>query len=102
MRYLPRVVLGLSLLPGASWAGEAPEPGDESQKLGYSIGYQVGSDFRRQGLSLDPELVVKGVLDALSGAEPLMTTDEMRQTLTELGRRATSESEPLREERATP
>jgi hypothetical protein len=33
-------------------------------------------------------LVVQGVVDALAGSEPLMTPDEMRQTLTELKRQA--------------
>jgi FKBP-type peptidyl-prolyl cis-trans isomerase FklB len=88
MRRVSLLVFALSLLPGASLAGESPDGGDEKQKLGYSVGYQVGGDFRRLGLPIDAELVVRGVLDALAGSEPLMTPDEMRQTLTELKRRA--------------
>ena len=88
MRRFLMLGLGLSLLPGASLAGEAPDLDDEKQKLGYSIGYQVGGDFRRQGLPIEPELVVKGALDALAGSEPLMTRDEMRQTLTDLKQKA--------------
>ena len=88
MRRVSLVVLALTLLQGVSFAGEGPELGNETQKLGYSIGYQVGGDFRRQGLQIDPESVLEGVLDALAGSEPLMTRDEMRQTLTELKRQA--------------
>jgi FKBP-type peptidyl-prolyl cis-trans isomerase FklB len=88
VRRVSLVVLALSLLQGVSFAGEGPGFENEKQKLGYSIGYQVGGDFRRQGLQIDPESVLKGVLDALAGAEPLMTPDEMRQTLTELKRQA--------------
>ena len=80
--------LGLSLLPGLSWATEAPDLEDENQKLSYSVGYQVGGDFRRLGLPIDPEWVVQGVVDALAESEPLLTPDEMRQTLTELKRQA--------------
>jgi FKBP-type peptidyl-prolyl cis-trans isomerase FklB len=99
VRRISLVLLVLSLLRGAAFAGEAPELGNQQQKLGYSIGYQVGGDFRRQGLRIDPEMVVKGVLDALAGAEPLMTPDEMRQTLTELRRQAAAAEKRLSDER---
>jgi FKBP-type peptidyl-prolyl cis-trans isomerase FklB len=97
MRRFSLVVFALSLLPGASLAGDSPDRGDEMQRLGYSIGYQVGGDFRRLGLPIDPELVVRGVVDALAGSEPLMTPDAMRQTLTELKRQAAAAEKQLRE-----
>ena len=97
MRCVWLVVFALSLLPGASLAGEPPDRGDEKQKLSYSVGYQVGGDFRRLGRSIDAELVVRGVVDALAGSEPLMTPDEMRQTLTELKRQAAAVKKGLRE-----
>jgi FKBP-type peptidyl-prolyl cis-trans isomerase FklB len=98
VRYVLIVGIGLSLLAGASLAGEAGAPEDEKQKLSYSIGYQVGGDFRRQGLSIDPELMVKGVRDALAGSEPLLTPEEMRKTLTELKQRAAASEKRRREE----
>ena len=98
MRRLLLVVFALSLLPGATLAGESPERGDEKQKLSYSVGYQVGGDFRRLGLPIDAELVVQGVVDALAGSEPLMTPDEMQQTLTELKRQAAAAEKRLRDE----
>ncbi len=97
MRRFSLVVFALSLLPGASLAGESPDRGDEKQKLSYSVGYQVGGDFRRLSLPIDAELVVRGVVDALAGSEPLMTPDEMRQTLTELKRQAAAAEKRLRD-----
>ena len=97
MRRFSLVVFALSLLSGASFAGESPDRGDEKQKLSYSVGYQVGGDFRRLGLPIDAELVVQGVVDALAGSEPLMTRDEMRQTLTELKRQAAAAEKRLRD-----
>jgi FKBP-type peptidyl-prolyl cis-trans isomerase FklB len=99
VRRVSLAVLALSLLRCASFAGEAPDLGNEKQKLGYSIGYQVGGDFRRQGLQIDPERVVKGVLDALAGTEPLVTRDDMRQTLTELKRQAAAAEKRRQDER---
>jgi FKBP-type peptidyl-prolyl cis-trans isomerase FklB len=99
MRRFSLVLFALSLLPGASLAGESPDRGDEKQKLSYSVGYQVGGDFRRLGLPIDTELVVRGAVDALAGSEPLMTPEEMRQTLSELKQRATAADERLRDAR---
>ena len=83
------LLLGLSLL-GAPLtflaAGEPLTLDDETARINYSLGYQIGGDFERQGVALNPQAVVKGIEDALSGAEPLMKPDEMRATLTELKR----------------
>jgi FKBP-type peptidyl-prolyl cis-trans isomerase FklB len=97
MRRISLAVFALSLLAGASLAEESPDGGDEKQKLSYSVGYQVGGDFKRLGLPIDAELVVRGVVDALAGSEPLMTPDEMRQTLTELKRQAAAAEKGLRD-----
>lgn len=63
---------------------------DENARINYSIGYQVGSDFKRQGVELDPAIVARAVEDVLSGAEPSMTPSEMRHELTELKRKVTA------------
>jgi FKBP-type peptidyl-prolyl cis-trans isomerase FklB len=100
MRTFFLVGIGLSLLSAPCLAAEASDLQDEKQKLSYSIGYQVGGDFRRQGLEIDPELVVKGVLDGQAGSEPLMTPEKMRQTLTALNQQVAAAAEQQREEQA--
>jgi FKBP-type peptidyl-prolyl cis-trans isomerase FklB len=87
-------LLSLGLVAGAAFAADNPDLAAEKPnlttelgKVGYSVGYQVGSDFRKQGIALDPEMLVRGAQDALSGAEPRMTPEEMRQTLTDLQRK---------------
>jgi FKBP-type peptidyl-prolyl cis-trans isomerase FklB len=60
---------------------------NENDRVNYSIGYQIGGDFERQGMKLNSEVLVKGIEDALGGADPLMTPSEMRTTLVELKRR---------------
>jgi len=57
---------------------------EEKVRLSYSVGYQVGGDFLRQGTDINPELVLKGVRDALAGNEPLMSQKDMRTTLINL------------------
>ncbi|MBU0480062.1 MAG: FKBP-type peptidyl-prolyl cis-trans isomerase N-terminal domain-containing protein [Proteobacteria bacterium] len=67
-------------------ANEGLDFQDESVRLGYSIGFQVGGDFIRQGQEIDPEFVMKGIRDALAGTDPLLTPLEMKNVLIELGK----------------
>ncbi len=82
------VTVGLFLLLAPAFAADEPEIRDEEDRIGYSVGYRVGSDFRQQEIALDPEMLLKGVQDALAGTEPKMTADEMRKTLQDLQQRA--------------
>jgi FKBP-type peptidyl-prolyl cis-trans isomerase FklB len=75
---------------GLCEAGEAPEIRDENDRISYSIGHQIGGDFKRQGVDLKPDLVVQGIQDALKGDKPRMTPEEMNKTLVELKRKVTA------------
>jgi FKBP-type peptidyl-prolyl cis-trans isomerase FklB len=82
-------------------AAQACEPKAESAKLGsnvlnlenetarinYSLGYQIGGDFKRQKVELDADAVVQGIADALSDAEPKISEPEMHETLVALKRK---------------
>jgi len=83
-------LLSILLLFSVCYAGGKPELKDETDRVNYSLGYQIGGDFKRQGVEMRPELIVKGIEDALSGAEPLMTQQEMNRTLVELKKRITA------------
>ena len=87
MRYLVMTALSALLLFGACEADEKPQLKDENDRVNYSLGHQIGGDFERQGVQIRPELVVKGIQDALSGVEPLMTQKEMNQALSDLKKR---------------
>jgi len=64
---------------------------NETARINYSLGYQIGGDFKRQGVEMDAAAVVKGIEDALSGAEPLMPPQEMTATLRELKHKVVEE-----------
>ena len=73
--------LGFSLLAvcgGVTWAAEVPGLDNETARISYSLGYQVGGDFKRQGVAVDAAAMLKGVEDATSGAEPVMKPAEMQ------------------------
>jgi FKBP-type peptidyl-prolyl cis-trans isomerase len=77
-------MLYIGLLAGAAHAAEEPKLVDENDRTSYSIGYQIGSDFKRQGVKLNSGALAKGIQDAVSEAKPLMTQQEMTQLLVDL------------------
>ena len=89
-------VLVFSMTAGSAYAADTGKAGgmkldDETARINYSLGYQIGGDFKRQNIEMNAEAVVKGIEDALSGAEPLMSRPDMHTTLTDLKRRVTRE-----------
>jgi FKBP-type peptidyl-prolyl cis-trans isomerase FklB len=88
MKALLTTALSGAFAAGA-WAADAQPaaPETEAAKLNYSLGYQIGQDFKRQGVELSADVVTRGVDDALSGAEPALAPLEMRNILRQLKRK---------------
>ncbi|MGD8690428.1 MAG: FKBP-type peptidyl-prolyl cis-trans isomerase [Gammaproteobacteria bacterium] len=89
--FLSGLAAAMLLMP-SMLAGAAPASGDtalqsETARINYSVGFQVGTDFRRQGVGSDPEAMARGMRDAVEGHAPLMTDQEMTETLQKLKRR---------------
>jgi FKBP-type peptidyl-prolyl cis-trans isomerase FklB len=94
---LSTIVLFCSLSAPVS-ATETLDFTDESARINYSLGYQIGGDFKRQGVEMDADAVVQGIRDALSDAEPQMDPAEMNKTLVELKRKVVAEQNKRRKE----
>jgi FKBP-type peptidyl-prolyl cis-trans isomerase FklB len=81
MKYMSMLVTGMLTVAGLSSAAEPIQLKEENEKANYSIGYQIGGDFRRQGVEIQPEILIRGIRDAQSGVESPMSTEEMQKTL---------------------
>ncbi len=68
-------------LAGGVGAGDAPKLTDQKDKVSYSIGMDIGNNLKRQSIEIDPDLLLRGVKDAMSGGETLLTGEEARETL---------------------
>ncbi len=77
------VCLALLATPGMS-AEKKTELKTQKEKLSYSIGFDMGSSIKRNGIDVDPNIVTKAIKDALSGGKPLMTEKEMRESINAL------------------
>ncbi|MCP4074923.1 MAG: FKBP-type peptidyl-prolyl cis-trans isomerase [Gammaproteobacteria bacterium] len=60
---------------------------DNTKRISYSLGYQIGGDFKRQEVEMDAEAMIKGIEDALNGTKPQIPRKAMSEILIELKRK---------------
>jgi len=61
-----------------------PQLKDLKDKVSYSIGLDLGFNFKKQNLELNPDALLAGVKDALGGKQPLLNENEVKETMTAL------------------
>ena len=54
---------------------------ETKDKVSYSIGADIGSTIKRQGIDVDPDKVLIGLKDAYAGGKLAMTDEEMKTTM---------------------
>ncbi len=90
-------ILASSLSLSAWAAPDQPvEINTDADRLNYTIGYQIGGEFKGQPKSFNPDILMRGIQDALSGAQPQITVEQMRTSLTELKRQAQAQAQAER------
>jgi len=62
----------------------APEFKDQKERVSYALGLSLGTNLRRQDLDVDTATVMRGMNDGISGAQPLMTEEEVRATMVQM------------------
>jgi len=74
-------VLGFVLLVSQVSAEEKPVLKEQKDKISYSIGMNIGNNLKKQAIDVNPDALVSGIKDALSGGKALMTEQEVNDTL---------------------
>jgi FKBP-type peptidyl-prolyl cis-trans isomerase FklB len=54
---------------------------DEREKVSYALGLNIGTNWKRNDIDVDPDVVFKAVKDVMSGKEPAMTEQEAQAAL---------------------
>lgn len=54
----------------------------DTDKLSYSIGSDLGKNFKRQAIEINPAAMTQGITDAMGTGKSLMTDDQMKDVLT--------------------
>jgi FKBP-type peptidyl-prolyl cis-trans isomerase FklB len=75
------VILGFLFLVSQAHAQETLLLKNQKDKVSYIIGMDIGNNLKKQSIDVDPNILAKGVKDALSGAKPLLAEKEIQETM---------------------
>ncbi|HVF71973.1 MAG TPA: FKBP-type peptidyl-prolyl cis-trans isomerase [Chthoniobacterales bacterium] len=80
---MKRFIICLSALSAASLglAQDKPQLKDQKDKASYSIGYDIGSTFKKQNIELNADALLAGMKEAMAGKEGTLTKEEREKTL---------------------
>jgi FKBP-type peptidyl-prolyl cis-trans isomerase len=56
----------------------------DKDKESYAIGLNIGKSIHRDGVDVDPNILLRGMKDALNGSKPALTDDEAKAVMTNL------------------
>lgn len=73
-------------------AQDKPDLKDPKLRASYAIGTDIGSNFKRQQIDVDPKALAAGLADAIAG-KMLLTDAEIKQTLEDLSTELRSKAE---------
>lgn len=72
------------LLTSHAMAEEKLELKTRKDKASYAIGLSMGGSLQKNGIDVSTDALFRGIKDALSGSKPLLTEQEIKDTMTAL------------------
>ena len=81
MKRLTTAIIALTFVAAIS-AEEKSTLKDSKDKVSYSIGLDIGSTLKKQNIDVNADALVAGLKDALTGAKPQLTEDQIKETMT--------------------
>ena len=79
MKLVTAAVMGLAM--STAMALDASSLSTDKDKLSYSIGADLGKNFKTQGIDINPEALAKGMQDGMSGTQLILTEQQMKDVL---------------------
>ena len=76
--------LTASLVAVGTLAGAATALKTEKDKVSYMIGHQIGSNFKRDGLDVDLNMLTTGMKEAIAGEKSPLSPEESQKLMSEL------------------
>ena len=71
-----------SMMLAAAQAYAATAPQSQQDKLSYTLGVDLGQNFKKQSVAINPDMMVQGLKDAIAGSTLQMSDKDMQDTLT--------------------
>lgn len=80
MKLVTAAIMGLAMSTAMA-ATDATSLTTDKDKLSYSIGADLGKNFKNQGIDINPDALAKGMQDGMSGAQLILTEEQMKDVL---------------------
>ena len=90
MRVQLSITILFCLLTANVTAADQTTLSDEADRINYSIGHQIGTDFKRQKVELNEQALSLGLQHGQAEKKPLLDKAEMQEMLIDLKRNITS------------
>lgn len=71
----------LSVLLASTAMAADSKPSTEKEKFSYTIGFQIGQGFKRDGLDIDTKSMSQAIADVMKNKAPRLSPDEMRSAM---------------------
>jgi FKBP-type peptidyl-prolyl cis-trans isomerase FklB len=75
------ICFGALCVASIGLAQDKPQLKDQKDKASYSIGYDIGSTFKKQNVELNADALFAGFKDALAAKEAALSKEEREKTL---------------------
>jgi len=82
MRTVWMAVLAILVMAGGVVAEEPVSLKTQKDKISYIIGLDIGNNLKKQGADIDPDTLLRGMKDALSGSKSVLSENEIREVTT--------------------
>jgi FKBP-type peptidyl-prolyl cis-trans isomerase FklB len=73
--------LGFLFLVSQVYGQEKLTLKNQKERVSYIIGMDIGNNLKKQSIDVDPSILAKGMKDALSSEKPLLTEQEIQETM---------------------
>ncbi len=90
------IALVCSIILAVQAKAEEPALKDQKEKVSYSIGLNIGANLKAQKIDINPDLLARGLKDALTGTKPLLTEEEIKDVLTTFQKEMTAKTDAAR------
>lgn len=78
-----RILLAFAATLCVGTAVSAQELETQKDRFSYTIGYQMGLSLERPGMELNEEVLIQALRDAMSGADPKLSRNDMDTAIAE-------------------
>jgi FKBP-type peptidyl-prolyl cis-trans isomerase FklB len=88
------------VLSGSVYASDAPKLDGDRDKVSYSIGMDIGTHLKKQGVDVNPDTLSRGLADSYRGAKTALSEEEARRVIAEYRQQLAVKQQQARKELA--